>query len=245
MFEQLIFDMVVAKGVDPNRVYIMGYSAGGDGVYQLAPRMADRWAAAAMMAGHPNESSPVGLRNTPFAIFVGGLDRGFHRNEVAFQWKEELARLQRADPQGYPHEVTIYPDKGHWMDRKDAAAIPWLASHTRTPHPTRVVWHQDDVLRADFYWMSVDKEQVREDDNVVASVEGQTIRFDECDPKRITVRLSDQLVDLDHPLRITRGDRVVWEGEVKRTIGELASSLEARRDPHLASAAKVELELAE
>ena len=49
--------------VDPNRVYIMGYSAGGDGVYQLAPRMADRWAAAAMMAGHPNDASPLGLRN--------------------------------------------------------------------------------------------------------------------------------------------------------------------------------------
>ena len=40
---------IVFEDVDPNRVYLLGYSAGGDGVYQLAPRMADRFAAASMM----------------------------------------------------------------------------------------------------------------------------------------------------------------------------------------------------
>ena len=43
--------MIAFYGVDSDRVYLMGYSAGGDGVYQVAPRMADRFAAAAMMAG--------------------------------------------------------------------------------------------------------------------------------------------------------------------------------------------------
>ena len=43
LFDRLIEDLIVLKHVDPNRVYIMGYSAGGDGVYQLAPRMADRF----------------------------------------------------------------------------------------------------------------------------------------------------------------------------------------------------------
>ena len=62
LFDRLISNLVVFENVNPNRVYLMGYSAGGDGVYQLAPRMADRWAAAAMMAGHPNEASPLGLR---------------------------------------------------------------------------------------------------------------------------------------------------------------------------------------
>ena len=45
MFERLIQNMILLYDVDPNRVYLMGYSAGGDGVYQLAPRMADRFAA--------------------------------------------------------------------------------------------------------------------------------------------------------------------------------------------------------
>ena len=45
-FDRLITDMIVLENVNPNQVYIMGYSAGGDGVYQLAPRMADQLAAA-------------------------------------------------------------------------------------------------------------------------------------------------------------------------------------------------------
>jgi poly(3-hydroxybutyrate) depolymerase len=40
--------------IDLNKVFITGYSAGGDGVYQMAPRLADHLAGGAMMAGHPN-----------------------------------------------------------------------------------------------------------------------------------------------------------------------------------------------
>ena len=59
--------MIAFHDVNPNRVYIMGRSAGGDGIYQVAPRMADRFAAAAMSAGHPNEASHLCLRNIAFA----------------------------------------------------------------------------------------------------------------------------------------------------------------------------------
>ena len=48
----------VFEDINTNRVYLTGYSAGGDGTYQLAPRMADWLAGAAMMAGHPNDASP-------------------------------------------------------------------------------------------------------------------------------------------------------------------------------------------
>ena len=53
-YEQIIQMAVVFLDVNPDKVYLMGYSAGGDGVWQVAPRMADHWAAASMMAGHPN-----------------------------------------------------------------------------------------------------------------------------------------------------------------------------------------------
>ena len=40
LLDRLIADMVMERGVDPNQVYLIGYSAGGDGVYQLAWRIA-------------------------------------------------------------------------------------------------------------------------------------------------------------------------------------------------------------
>ncbi len=99
-FDRIIENMIVLENVNPNRVYILGYSAGGDGVYQLAPRMADRLAAASMMAGHPNEASPLGLRNVPFAIQAGGNDAAYKRNEIAAEWGKKLDELQKADPKG-------------------------------------------------------------------------------------------------------------------------------------------------
>src|SRR5262245_46871307 len=108
MFDRLVEDYVVLRGVDPNRVYILGYSAGGDGVWQLAPRMADRWAAAAMMAGHPNEASLLPLRNLPFALFVGANDAAYNRNKVVAERAAELDKLHKADPDGYDHLARIY-----------------------------------------------------------------------------------------------------------------------------------------
>lgn len=57
--------------VDMNRVFVTGYSAGGDGVYHLGPMMADLLAGAAMMAGHPNKAEVYNLRNLAFSIQVG------------------------------------------------------------------------------------------------------------------------------------------------------------------------------
>ena len=156
MFDRLIEDLIVLEDVDPNRVYLMGYSAGGDGVYQLAPRMADRFAAASMMAGHPNDASPLGLRNLPFSIHVGAVDNGFDRNKVALEWEGKLAALRAGDLEGYVHWVKLYEGKAHWMDGQDAAAVPWMQQFTRNPLPAKVVWKQGNTTHERFYWLAVE-----------------------------------------------------------------------------------------
>ncbi len=125
LFERLILGAVLVKGANLDRVYLMGYSAGGDGVYQLAPRMADRLAAASMMAGHPNNASPLGLRNIGFTIHVGELDGGYKRNKVAAEWGKKLAALRKEDSNGYAHKVKLHKGMGHWMKLRDAESIEW------------------------------------------------------------------------------------------------------------------------
>ena len=232
MFDRLIEDYVALRGVDPDRVYLMGYSAGGDGVWQLGPRMADRFAAASMMAGHPNEASLLGLRNLPFAIFMGGDDAAYDRNTVAARRGEELARLRAADPDGYPHQVRIYEGLGHWMNRRDAEALPWMAGFRRDPWPRRVVWEQDDVVHRRFYWLEVPREAVlKERARVTATVDGQRIDLDGDLPAAWGLRLSDRLVDLDQPVTVSRGGRVLFSGPVHRTAWAIRRSLDQRADP--------------
>ena len=198
MFERLIENMIVFEGVDPNRVYIVGYSAGGDGVYQLAPRMSDRLAGAGMMAGHPNETVPDGLRNVAFALHVGGEDAAYDRNKIAGQWKEKLAVLQKDDPDGYAHQAVVHEGKSHWMDREEAVDLDWLSQFERNPYPLKIVWVQDDVLQDQYYWLAVDEPIART--KIVASIDGQTITIQKSDVQNMTVYLNDSMLDIDKPI---------------------------------------------
>ena len=80
--------------IDLNRVYLLGYSAGGDGVWRLATRMPDAFASASMMAGHPGDVSLVNLYNLPFMIWVGENDSAYNRNAECAKRIRELSDLR-------------------------------------------------------------------------------------------------------------------------------------------------------
>lgn len=242
-FDRLIENLIVLEDVNPNRVYLMGYSAGGDGVYQLAPRMADRWAAAAMMAGHPNETSPLGLRNVAFTLHMGALDDAYNRNTVAAEWQQKLATLQQEDPQGYQHWVKIHDGKGHWMDREDKAAIPWMAAHRRNPLPDRIVWKQDDVVRTQFYWLEADAADLSDRAEIRADRVGNRFDVTTSAARRLTILLNDAMANLDQPVSVYQGDRLLYEGTVDRTIKDSADFLARRGDPWLVFSSRLQIEL--
>ncbi len=175
-YDEIIRRAILFWNVNPDRVYFTGYSAGGDGVYQIAPRMADRLAAANMSAGHPNQISLINLFNLPFFLQVGELDGAYDRNRMTPRYSAYLDRLGMAG--GYPHFCYIHTGKPHSACRDvrtdgeiviaDPAA--WLKSAveetayeggtvmvntncvtrmgvwTRNPLPDRICW--DSTVRA-------------------------------------------------------------------------------------------------
>ena len=229
-FDRLIADMILFEDVDSDRVYLMGYSAGGDGVYQLAPRMADRFAAASMMAGHPNETSPLGLRNLPFTIHMGEKDGAYNRNKIAESWKGLLGELRQKDESGYEHFVKIHAGKGHWMDRQDAEALEWMTQYTRNRYPTKIVWKQDDIVGKRYYWLGAEG-QVPDRSLSVVERENQEIRITESDLQELTIYLSDAFIDCDKEVRVQWGETQVHVGVPLRTIATLSQTLQERGDP--------------
>ncbi|MFM7056905.1 MAG: alpha/beta hydrolase [Planctomycetota bacterium] len=229
-FDRLIVNLTVFENVNPNRVYLMGYSAGGDGVYQLAPRLADRLAAAAMMAGHPNESRPEGLRNIGFTLHMGANDGAYNRNTVAAEWGRRLKALQDQDPQGYAHEVTLHEGLGHWMQLRDAVAVPWMAKFQRSPWPVKVVWVQDDVRHSRFYWLRTNAEQAKAGDEITAEVIDGAVRIRSSSADELTLLLSDRLVSLDSAVSVIHPNGMRTEHSAARTAGVLAAALRERSD---------------
>lgn len=246
-FSRLIQDAVVFEGVDVNRVYIMGYSAGGDGVFRLAPRLADRWAAAAMMAGHPGDVRADNLRNLPFTLHMGENDKAYERNKRATEWKKLLDDLHEQDREGYVHEVVIQPGMGHWMQRKDAIAIPWMARFTRNTIPKKVVW--TDPRQKSFYWLAEAvipmpaPNEKRKPAKIVAQVEGQTIRLTTEDVQKLTIRLRDELLSLDKPIQISNNGKTVFEGNIQRSVLNIMKTLNERHDSGLCFDAEITVSL--
>jgi poly(3-hydroxybutyrate) depolymerase len=244
LFGRLIEDLIVLEDVNPDRVYLLGYSAGGDGVYQLAPRMADYWAGAAMMAGHPNGVSPLALRNVPFALQVGANDAAYHRNQVAREYAGQLDKLHAADRKGYIHFVKIYEGKGHWMDREDRVALPWMAKFSRDATPERVVWKQTGTPHTRSYWLAVPPGEAKVGALVVARRVGQAVDITAAENvSQLIVRFDDRTADLDRPVSVRHGGKELFAGKVPRTIAVQIETLEGRGDPKLMFDAEVSVTL--
>jgi len=167
-YERIIENMIVYEGVDPNRVYLMGYSAGGDAAYQIPARMPDRWAAAAMSAGHPNGVPPDNYANLAFLIQVGEMDAAYKRNTVAAEYGVKIDGLAKDHPGLYRHATYIHAGRGHgfmdhggqgtaqkvfadpaeWLEKGskaqisevDCNSIRWLDQFVRDPVPGKVIW---------------------------------------------------------------------------------------------------------
>ncbi|MCR5823441.1 MAG: hypothetical protein K6G60_03320 [Lachnospiraceae bacterium] len=170
LYDRLIENMILFYNVDPNRVYFLGFSAGGDGVYICAPRMADRLAAANMSAGHHNGTSVWNMRNTPLQLQVGELDGAYGRNLVTVDYQVKLDEYARKYG-GYVHNTFVHFGKPHnfydnhgdelqevikdvykWHDeaetsdekpatvKADTDAVHFLDRYKRNPYPERIVW---------------------------------------------------------------------------------------------------------
>jgi len=233
-FQDIIESAVILYHVNPDKVYITGYSAGGDGIYRMAPRMADRWAAAAMFAGHPGNVSLLSTRNLPFALWVGALDNGYDRNIYAKKRMLELDTLHKADPEGYITNLRLVEEKGHWMDRLDTTAVNWMAKFKRDPYPNKIVWMQDSTdLNSSLYWLSAPKEKLVKGGLIIVSHKQNDFYIEKSYCNELILGLNDRMINFDKPVRVIYQKKIVFKGKVKRNINAIYTSLKTKKDVQL------------
>ena len=142
LYERLLANLSINYDIDTNRVYLLGYSAGGDGVYQITPRLADRFAAVNMSAGHPNGVNLTNLYNTPIALQCGENDTAYDRNLETARYDGVLSDLSAlygrdGQPEGYTHRVFLHKGKEHAVidndsQRSDQTVLTDLAGWLET-----------------------------------------------------------------------------------------------------------------
>lgn len=104
--EAFIAAMIAQYHVDPDRVYLTGMSMGGYGVWSLALRHPERYAAIAPICGAGEPKWAARLRNLPVWAFHGAKD---HTVPV----KDSREMIDAITAAGGHPRLTIYPEAGH------------------------------------------------------------------------------------------------------------------------------------
>jgi predicted peptidase len=125
---ELLESILNSHPIDPQRVYIIGFSMGGFGVWDLLSRWPDRFAAAVPICGGADENAVVAARAVPVWAFHGADDP-----LVPVEYSRRAVAALRAAG-GIPR-YNEYPNVGHdaWTKAfAEPALLSWLFSHRRT-----------------------------------------------------------------------------------------------------------------
>ena len=144
--------------VDPEHVYVAGFSMGGSGSWFFAGRHADLFAGAAPFSGvvmaAPKSQLATkeevraiqhglvpNVRNLAMAYTIGLADRNCMPGTYLYV-ADRLSELARADPGGYAKiRFQTFPNLAHaFPPGEPKAALEYLFSEERDTFPEKVVW---------------------------------------------------------------------------------------------------------
>ena len=154
-FVRLIENYIIFKEVDPNRVYLMGFSAGGDGTYQISERIPHLLAACSPQAGHPNGVKTINICNLPTYLAAGEKDGAFKRNQICVDYYKQIMAQNGKYCGNYIAKVEVVSGSGHsfqcWRTPRTSffngekqpkktndTAFTFMYSYKRNPNPAGI-----------------------------------------------------------------------------------------------------------
>lgn len=237
LIANLIKQYTVYGDVDPNKVYIMGYSHGGYGAYAIGPKMPDRFAAIHASAGAATdgETTAKTLRNVQFSAMVGELDTAYDRLKRNQRFDEELKALRGTRLDIYPGKIEFIPNTEHGR-LQDHDKLVEMLPVTRNPVPRELTWLMTDKVITDFYWLRSDTpDKTRE---INATCRDNKITVTTANGPATTVYLDSRLIDFSKPVHFEVNGQ---KSQLRLTpsLRTLCETLARRGDPDLAFTSQV------
>jgi hypothetical protein len=239
LVRNLIGQFLLFGDVDPNKVYLMGYSHGGYGAFFIGPKMPDRFAAVHSSAAAPTDGavSPASLRNTRFTFMVGEKDNAYGRRERCEKFNEAVQKLKEQNKGAYPVEMELKAGYGHG-GLPDRGKIKEMYPFTRNPVPRRLTWELTDAVICDFYWLAVP--QPGKGQRLDAGVADNVVRVTTRGVKQFELALDGRLIAWDRALCVSV-DGTERTLTARPSFRTLCQTLAERGDPQLAFSWRVRL----
>ena len=231
LIENLIRQFMTFGDVDPNKVFIMGYSHGGYGAFSIGPKIPYRFAAIHASAAAPTggQTTAKTLRNTRFSFMVGEGDTAYGRRERCEQFAKEIKEL------GYDNVEFMYkPGFGHG-GLPDRDMIGEMYDYQRNAAPRHVTWQMTDSVVDRFFWLATDSPQRGQ--LIDAEINGNQILVKTENLSSFSIFLDRRLIDdPKKPIQITlnhNGKEKKFEVNYKPSFKTLCRSLVKTGDIYL------------
>lgn len=210
--EQDVFECIeLAKqifNIDPDRIYLAGFSMGGGGTFELGLKHPDRWAACVPVCGTMDNPDLVSNgKNLPFWINTGSKDRVVpaRYSKKAYETAVEL---------GFKHwKYTEYEGMGHsfWVDWERIEK--WLLTKKRMNSPSAISFTSEKLTKA--YWAEItEKYSCTQFAKIDIEITSQAINIKTSNIADYTLYLKDASVNLSQELIIIENDKKIFEGKL-------------------------------
>ncbi|MBK1876069.1 transglutaminase domain-containing protein [Pelagicoccus mobilis] len=234
LVQNLVKQFLLFEDVNPDRVFLIGYSHGGYGAFSIGPKIPDRFAAIHASAAAPTDgqTSALNLRNTAFSFMIGEKDLAYDRLSRCQAFDREVRRLKGGREDIFPVTYLFkagYPHSG----LPDRDQILEMYPSRRDVVPRELSWEMTDTVVDRFFWLGVENPEKRQ--RVFASCKGNFLRVETVGRKEVTVFLDERLVDFGKPLTVKiDGKYKNQEVVIEPSLNVLCDSLEKRGDIRLA-----------
>ncbi|MBQ8540321.1 MAG: S-layer homology domain-containing protein [Clostridia bacterium] len=235
-YQRLLENLAIFYNINPDRVYLVGYSAGGDGVYQITGRMADYFASANMSAGHPNGVDLTNVKNMPLYLQCGELDTAYDRNKVTEEYGKNENVAGVFIHKNKPHN---FIDNGTELQRltdgtfQDTNAIRLVSKHVRNPYPEKIEWNLSLKKSDMFYYV----ESTATEGTVAVEQKGNTFIVNgDID----AIYVNNLFINVEEPIKVVYNGKEM-EFEYKFDLETVRETYQKRYDKSLTFTMKINL----
>lgn len=149
VFECIEFAQKILS-IDPNRIYLCGFSMGGQGTFRLGLKYPDMWAACVPVCGKIGSKEAYLIENgnnLSFWIHAGSIDEVIFAESVKAIY-EVAAKL------GYNHwKYSEHENMGHSFDIDWTNVEKWMLRQTKKAKPSHVIFNSEVPGKS--YWLEI------------------------------------------------------------------------------------------
>ena len=242
LIANLVRQFLLFGDVDPNKVFLMGYSHGGYGAFAIGPKMPDRIAAIHASAAAPADGAgPLTLRNTVFTAMVGEKDTMYGRYNRIRNFEKEIEKLRGDRADIYPVTVQIIANHPH-SGLPDRDKIAEMYPAVRNPVPRELTWRLSDGVIRDFFWLHVPAPDSGKELDVTCRGNRLTATVT-TNLTAATILLDSRLIDFRKPVTLEHNGKTSTH-KLQPSLRTLCETLQRRGDPELSFTAEIALPLA-